>query len=1216
MPDPLSFGVRLFVTDFDPGPVSAANASILQWSFAVDAAAAAAEIAGQRIIGFGRSLIDVASSSVTAFMQLEATMLEVSKTTGLVGGSLDSLTASMIDMSRATPIAATELAEIAAIAGQLGISGSADIEAFIQVVSQIAVSSDLTVEAASNAFGRLGHIFDITTDKFQNLGSSIQGLAIETTATAASLVDFMQRVGPSGRLLGLTAQQAGALGATLIDLGLTAETAGTAMSNLFSRMAARTAKFARIAGVSAGELEAALGRNPLEAIKLLSVGINEIAKKSGVRAIAAMEGLGLEGQRVRTAFLALSGSSKMLSKNMVIANEEFADGTLLQRQFATMISGLRAQLSILANRFQALALSVGSVFVPPLTIAVRVLSFFVDLLNLVPRPILALGAAALAAVGGVIALVGIMMVGSAALIRFKVAMAVLAGADLIGPLGLVTGSFLALRQQIMFMPLPAFAEGARTAVVAGMNWFSTNVLLAGSAKEAATNILLGAKALALEGFERLKQIPAMVRALALRISSGLAALREAAANRLNAIQIGLSTTGTWALIGAKTVEVKTRAFGIAVMVKEAFAKAGVAAATVWENITNKLWWTWQIAAIKARYANISAIIAERVAIIQAARARGMEVVATAQFLALSPAEKIARLGKIPTVEVESAAIMRQSFWTWVNIKAKLTSIWVTIKSAASTALLAATLLYSQGVTVLATIAQHGFNAALMANPIGLVIGTVILFVVVLGLLIKKIHEGSNVAAALGIALGLALWPISAPLGAALLLFTAFRRNILGVRTVVLFLARTIGFVVGTIVRAVGELFAPIGTEFSDLVSTVAGFFDPIREFFSGATSDASGFFRALRAITKVAFHLFSHLFMLQEIGFVLRFLIAVAKGFFIALRDTLAPLFIDLADIGVAFGEIGAAIGESFSLLAGIFGKSEASAADFFKFVADVTRATIAGMLMPLRIIIMFLGLAIRIAVAGLLLLFFPITALKLAFGRMWKAIVQIKKAFFGSSFLHIAEGVRPVLSVLRLLTRPFELLQRLATGIHDAFRDFVNFMRDRMPFVGRLLGQNVRETERSQRSTVRAVAETVISSTGLVGQAAVAIGRALFGSSLLHIGEGAEEAAGMIRASLVPALQELQAPDIRVSAREAPGPLVRAAAGAVGKAAAAVSTSGGRMKAPSPPGGGRRRLEITVPISLLVDGRVLAETVRRVECEDDIRSFGALRFSPVGEER
>src|SRR5690606_16545289 len=71
------------------------------------------------------------------------------------------------------------LTEIGTLAGQLNIA-SGSVAEFTKLVAQFAATTDVSVEDSATAFGRLAELLDVPASEFENLGSSILAVGVNS----------------------------------------------------------------------------------------------------------------------------------------------------------------------------------------------------------------------------------------------------------------------------------------------------------------------------------------------------------------------------------------------------------------------------------------------------------------------------------------------------------------------------------------------------------------------------------------------------------------------------------------------------------------------------------------------------------------------------------------------------------------------------------------------------------------------------------------------------------------------------------------------------------------------------------------------------------------------------------------------------------------------------------------------------------------------------
>ena len=143
----------------------------------------------------------------------------------LLGDALMDLSTSFEEGGLKAGVTSNELAKISGILGQLGFNARDNAEQFsrlVSVVAKVGVAFGMTSQKAAEGLGILKNLYDLPVEKIENAASSIAYLANSTVATSGAIIDIMQRMGGIAGLLGVTAQEAAALGATLRESGVRA----------------------------------------------------------------------------------------------------------------------------------------------------------------------------------------------------------------------------------------------------------------------------------------------------------------------------------------------------------------------------------------------------------------------------------------------------------------------------------------------------------------------------------------------------------------------------------------------------------------------------------------------------------------------------------------------------------------------------------------------------------------------------------------------------------------------------------------------------------------------------------------------------------------------------------------------------------------------------------------------------------------------------------
>lgn len=357
-----TLNVQINATDNLTGAVKSAQSSIIRFVGAVSSA----------IVSLKALSFPIESSA-----DFERALADVAKTSGFTKLEMDGLSESLIRMSKNMSLTALELANIAATAGQLGLGGKGvkAIEEFTESVARATVTFGLGEDQVSSYAAQLLQIFNIPTDKVENLFSQINELSNNSVASADNLLNVMRRV---GSIAGLTAQEVGALAASTADFGVSSEVAGTTLVKFFSNMETKASDFARVLNITTQEWANSVANAPLDAFKRVTTALDELDAQSRSSAILDLFGSGrifsLAAKFVNDA----GNQFEVLNKNIQFSNDAFRSGTSSIDEYEKVVVTFNEQLKITQNSFKALAIESGEALLPVLKDIAKELQNFLD----------------------------------------------------------------------------------------------------------------------------------------------------------------------------------------------------------------------------------------------------------------------------------------------------------------------------------------------------------------------------------------------------------------------------------------------------------------------------------------------------------------------------------------------------------------------------------------------------------------------------------------------------------------------------------------------------------------------------------------------------------------------------------------------------------------------------------------------------------------------
>lgn len=319
------------------------------------AAVATAAFAGNALVRSMQGVVDEA-------IDMESRMAQLRKTTGLSGDALDKLQREITRLgSTMAGVKLNELFDIAVMGGRLGVAGD-KIAGFVRDIGMIRVAlDDIPAEEAATKISRTLNVFGKGTEDAIRFASALNKLDDTSTATGRDILDISQRLSGSAAVLGLSPQKVLALSAALKDAGVENEVAGTAVSQIFMKMATDTKDFAKVAGVSTKAFAGMIRRDPLEALMALESGLKRFDQFGK---FAALDKLGLDGARTAQTLLQLGAVTDKLGGYVKVANSEWRSLSSIMAENQAQSETTAAQLDRMRNVFQVTSARLGSFFLP------------------------------------------------------------------------------------------------------------------------------------------------------------------------------------------------------------------------------------------------------------------------------------------------------------------------------------------------------------------------------------------------------------------------------------------------------------------------------------------------------------------------------------------------------------------------------------------------------------------------------------------------------------------------------------------------------------------------------------------------------------------------------------------------------------------------------------------------------------------------------------
>nr|DAX75505.1 MAG TPA: minor tail protein [Caudoviricetes sp.] len=339
---------------------------------------------GKEISGFGSALtkgvtapiVAGAGLVVKAAIDYESAFAGVKKTVDETATvSYQKLSDGIRQMAKELPASAVEIANVAEVAGQLGIK-TEDILSFSRTMIDMGESTNLSAEEAATAIAKIANIMGLTSDEYSRFGASVVDLGNNFATTEKDIVEMTNRLAAGGKLAGLSTADILGLATAMSSVGIEAEAGGTAMVQTLTGIGkavsgvGKGAKeklelIAQIAGTTSESFSQAWKEKPAEALQSFIKGLQK-ANDEGKNMDGILSDLGMKGIRQGNMLKSLALASDKMGAAVARSNQAWKDNTALTNEANKRYETTESQLKMFRNQLTDLAIEFGGPLVKAL----------------------------------------------------------------------------------------------------------------------------------------------------------------------------------------------------------------------------------------------------------------------------------------------------------------------------------------------------------------------------------------------------------------------------------------------------------------------------------------------------------------------------------------------------------------------------------------------------------------------------------------------------------------------------------------------------------------------------------------------------------------------------------------------------------------------------------------------------------------------------------
>ena len=270
-----------------------------------------------------------------------------------------------IDGRGAIPQTATELNELAAAGGQLGISQENIID-FTEVMAQMGSATNLVGEEGAATLARFQNVMGVGQNEIRNIGSAIVDLGNHSATTESEIAEMALRMGKYGSSVRMSAADVLGYSAALSSLGIEAQMGGSAIGRTWLSIETAVAsggegltKFAKYSGKSAEEFKEQWNTDSSGAFNGILKGL-----QSAENLTVALDDLGINNTQDIQAMMALVNGYDLVTESVNRSNTAYQENTALQEEFNAKNETTASKLANTKNNIIEAARSIGETMLP------------------------------------------------------------------------------------------------------------------------------------------------------------------------------------------------------------------------------------------------------------------------------------------------------------------------------------------------------------------------------------------------------------------------------------------------------------------------------------------------------------------------------------------------------------------------------------------------------------------------------------------------------------------------------------------------------------------------------------------------------------------------------------------------------------------------------------------------------------------------------------
>lgn len=334
-------------------------------------------------------LVMAGRKAVNAFAEMEEELANTRKYTGLTEQKVLELNEAFKKMDTRT--SREKLNELAQEAGRLGKNTLESVQGYVEAADIINVALVDLGDGATQTIAKLTNIFGVeellgTKDAMLAVGSTVNVLSQNCTASKPYLVEFAQRMAGIGSQAGLTIPQILAFGAVLDANGQKVEMSATAIQKVIMNLANKNHEFAATLGMDAEKLNETLKHSAKDGLLMFLEALQNMGKDVGfenatMMLAPAFKEMGLDAARVSQVLSTLAMHLDEVKWQMGEADKAFREASSATKEYEIFNNTAQAAIDKAKKRVSELAIELGEKLYPIMKHIYTTSGIFLRVLN-------------------------------------------------------------------------------------------------------------------------------------------------------------------------------------------------------------------------------------------------------------------------------------------------------------------------------------------------------------------------------------------------------------------------------------------------------------------------------------------------------------------------------------------------------------------------------------------------------------------------------------------------------------------------------------------------------------------------------------------------------------------------------------------------------------------------------------------------------------------